>query len=534
MRKLFNGLIAVFCGVLMMVSCSKGPNVSAYIPEDAIAVINFDLGSLMQKVDIKNIDDISFIKLARQELRSENPEMAALVDGIIKDPTSAGLNLKKDLTMAFSPNGSGVVAIAAMHKVSKFQEFLKDFSKGNCTEIQTEGKDYSMALVDNVYVAYNKKIAVMCGNQKDVERIMDLKKDESLANNKFFGEYWTKRSEISLWMNYESIFNMAEQFGGEDVLKGTGLPIEFIEDFRKASMYMNAVFDKGVFRFVAEVQNIDSKKWAKMYGGKFNSDLLKYIPENSYALMSIAMNGEKMAEMYANMNNEFVDFNEPVVGDKSLVDIFKMVGGSCVVSLYDFATNEKGSVIPLIALAGDLNDADAWRKMLEDAGVEQRDGYFAIPDIGLGFGMYFAVKEKIVFSTNSEEAVQKFLAGDFGKGLKSDLASKAKKGNYYYMNLDLAAYPDAVRNLIPQNIASLLTQYLDYSELYMNSVSSGEWDIYIKDKKENSLLSTLHFVDNNLVELGKLTDSFGGSDCPEVTEEFYVDDEDLPEEFWDE
>ena len=172
--------------------------------------------------------------------------------------------------------------------------------------------------------------------------------------------------------------------------------------------------------------------------------------------------------------------------------------------------------------------------MLEDAGVEQRDGYFAIPDIGLGFGMYFAVKEKIVFSTNSEEAVQKFLAGDFGKGLKSDLASKAKKGNYYYMNLDLAAYPDAVRNLIPQNIASLLTQYLDYSELYMNSVSSGEWDIYIKDKKENSLLSTLHFVDNNLVELGKLTDSFGGSDCPEVTEEFYVDDEDLPEEFWDE
>ena len=61
-----------------------------------------------------------------------------------------------------------------------------------------------------------------------------------------------------------------------------------------------------------------------------------------------------------------------------------------------------------------------------------------------------------------------------------------------------------------------------------NGTKNGEWDLYIKDKKQNSLLSTLHFVDDNLVELGNLAGSIGGgSDYPEVEDTLYV------EEDWD-
>ena len=105
------------------------------------------------------------------------------------------------------------------------------------------------------------------------------------------------------------------------------------------------------------------------------------------------------------------------------------------------------------------------------------------------------------------------------------VAKKVKVGNYFYADLDINHYPDGVKALIPDNIKSLMGKYLDYTEFVMNDIKSGEWDLYIKDKKQNSLLATLHFVDDNLVELGNLADEIGGGSCPEVTDTLYVDED---------
>ena len=98
-----------------------------------------------------------------------------------------------------------------------------------------------------------------------------------------------------------------------------------------------------------------------------------------------------------------------------------------------------------------------------------------------------------------------------------------------YANLDLGQYPAAVTDLIPSNSGSLLlllAQCLDRTEIYTTGKKSANWDIYIKDTKQNSLLAMMHFVDDHLVELGNLTGSMGGDEeCPVYEEEYYVDEE---------
>ena len=91
------GLIAVICGLLLLTSCSKSPELANYIPDNAVGVIDVNLANLLKKADVQNIDNIAFVKMARQELRKEDPRVSEMVDRLIKDPKSTGINLNSDM-----------------------------------------------------------------------------------------------------------------------------------------------------------------------------------------------------------------------------------------------------------------------------------------------------------------------------------------------------------------------------------------------------------------------------------------------------
>ena len=73
-------LLVALLAVVTLASCSKGVDMGKYIPNDAVMVFDVDMDELWDKADLDNIDQISFVKLGRQELRSENPWAADLVD----------------------------------------------------------------------------------------------------------------------------------------------------------------------------------------------------------------------------------------------------------------------------------------------------------------------------------------------------------------------------------------------------------------------------------------------------------------------
>lgn len=526
-------LLVALLAVVTLASCSKGVDMGKYIPKDALYVLDFDMDELWDKADLDNIDQISFVKLGRQELRSENPWAADLVDAILKDPTTTGLNLKRDIAAYFCYNSDidGAV-IATMHNKKKFEEFLNDFAKQNELTVKFEDKDgwrlattVSEFNVEN-YVAFNGDVAMLLFSGNGMDRVLSLKKDESLAGDKRFREYWKDRSEISMWMGMKEIVSIAEQ-NGTDVKGALGQIYgeEYWKAIENASIAGNVVFDKGVMRMVFTYQGI-SDKIMKQYMQKFDDELVDYMPEKTYATMAVAYNLEETMKVLE-ANKEFdINLDEEAVDGVSVRDAVSAFGGSMLFSLFDLQV-DNGSVMPMMALALDIKDADIVKKLLAEAGltaVEENvyslEGFFNFP-------IYVAMNKKAVFVTNSDAALEGFKKGG-NKNAMKNVAKSVRAGNYIYADLDINHYPDGVKALIPENIVVLMSKYFDYTEIKVNGTKSGEWDIYIKDKKQNSLQSTLHFVDDNLVELGNLAGSIGGgSDYPEVEDTLYV------EEDWD-
>lgn len=526
-------LLVTLLAVVTLASCSKGVDMGKYIPKDALCVLDFDMDELWDKADLDNIDQISFVKLGRQELRSENPQMADLVDAILKDPTATGLHLKRDIAAYFCYNSDidGAV-IATMHNKKKFEEFLNDFAKQNELTVKFEDKDgwrlATMVSEFNVenYVAFNGDVAMLLFSGNGMDKVLSMKKDESLAGDKRFREYWKDRSEISMWMGMKEIMSIAEQ-NGTDV-KGVLSQIygeEYWKAFENASIAGNVVFDKGAMRMVFTYQGI-SDKIMKQYMQKFDDELVDYMPEKTYATMAVAYNLEETMKVLEANKELDINLDEEAMEGVTVRDAVSAFGGSMLFSLFDLQV-DNGSVMPMMALALDIKDADIVKKLLAEAGltaVEENvyslEGFFNFP-------IYVALNKKAVFVTNSDAALEGFKKGG-NKNAMKNVAKSVKAGNYIYADLDINHYPDGVKALIPENIVVLMSKYFDYTEIKVNGTKSGEWDLYIKDKKQNSLLSTLHFVDDNLVELGNLAGSIGGgSDYHEVEDTLYV------EEDWD-
>lgn len=526
-------LLVALLAVVTLASCSKGIDMGKYIPKDALYVLDFDMDELWDKADLDNIDQISFVKLGRQELRSENPWAADLVDAILKDPTATGLHLKRDIAAYFCYNSDidGAV-IATMHNKKKFEEFLNDFAKQNELTVKFEDRDgwrlATMVSEFNVenYVAFNGDVAMLLFSGNGMDKMLTLKKDESLASDKRFREYWKNRSEISMWMGMKEIVSIAEQ-NGTDVKGALGQIYgeEYWKAIENASIAGNVVFDKGVMRMVFTYQGI-SDKIMKQYMQKFDDELVDYMPEKTYATMAVAYNLEETMKVLE-ANKEFdINLDEEAMEGVTVRDAVSAFGGSMLFSLFELQV-DNGSVMPMMALALDIKDADIVKKLLAEAGltaVEENvyslEGFFNFP-------IYVAMNKKAVFVTNSDAALEGFKKGG-NKNAMKNVAKSVKAGNYIYADLDINHYPDGVKALIPENIVVLMSKYFDYTEIKVNGTKNGEWDLYIKDKKQNSLLSTLHFVDDNLVELGNLAGSIGGgSDYPEVEDTLYV------EEDWD-
>ncbi len=526
-------LLVALLAVVTLASCSKGVDMGKYIPNDAVMVFDVDMDELWDKADLDNIDQISFVKLGRQELRSENPWAADLVDAILKDPTSTGLNLKRDIAAYFCYNSDidGAV-IATMHNKKKFEEFLNDFAKQNELTVKFEDKNgwrlATMVSEYNVenYVAFNGDVAMLLFSGNCMDKRLTLKKDESLASDKRFREYWKNRSELSMWMGMKELMSIAGQ-NGEDV-QGMLSQIygeEYWKAIENASIAGNVVFDKGVMRMVFTYQGI-SDKIMKQYMQKFDDELVDYMPEKTYATMAVAYNLEETMKVLE-ANEEFdINLDEEAMEGVTVRDAVSAFGGSMLFSLFDLQV-DNGSVMPMMALAVDIKDADIVKKLLAEAGLTAvEENVYSLEDF-FNFPIYVAMNKKAVFVTNSDAALEGFKKGG-NKNAMKNVAKSVKAGNYIYADLDINHYPDGVKALIPENIVVLMSKYFDYTEIKVNGTKSGEWDLYIKDKKQNSLLSTLHFVDDNLVELGNLAGSIGGgSDYPEVEDTLYV------EEDWD-
>ena len=492
--------------LLALNSCNSNSERANYIPGDALIVVNLDMKSLWNKCDFSNINNISFVKLGLQELREDEPAFGKIVDDIIKDPISSGLNLKNDITF-FANDRYGVI-VASMHNMSKFEEKLNDLARENDIKLHFEKKDgYKKAILDDLYFFYyNKEVAYfeVSNLANGFDDFLNDKKSKTLADNKKFKEYWKTRTELSLWLDFGAFIDLADYKNSAELLdEYFGISKDYLDALHDGCLVCNLAFDDGCIRLTSDMPGVDTK-YVKEFTKAFNKELLGSLPEKSYALVTLAMNPEFMEHYLETLSrNDDIDLDEEIIDNVTIRDILHIFNGSVAFSLFDF---DEMKEMPFMAIVADIkNDSDI-KQILARLNLTMENGYYKIPESEFDGELYIAVKDKKAIFTNSYSAIK-----DFTNGTAKGINIKPKSDNYAYADLDINNYPIALTSNIPEKICKLLAQYSDYTEIKSDGYK-GEWTVYLKNKKENSLLFTLHFIDDNLMSIKNIAENIDDND----------------------
>ncbi len=519
-KHLFFSIMTLTMGLMMLSSCSKSNDMVGLIPNDAALVVDMKVDQLWKKGDMKNADKLTIVTLLRSELRSENKKAAEILDAILDDPESTGLDIDKD-AICYLDSKMNVVMVAAVQKKGKFANFLENLAKSTGSSLEKESKsgiDY-VKLDSESVLAWNKKYAMIVISTKDnlssdIDKLaarFTLDKKESMLANEQFKEYWSNRGDMSVWYGMANILDLVPD--GMSIFDQ--YPDDYVDLMKKSSGYLNLSFEDGCIRLTTNSLGIEDHPLTKSIIKDFNAELLKYMPKNTYAAMSLAMNWDALLK-YMKDSEYGAAFNETISDGVTLSDLFTNFDGSMVASLFDF----KSDMTPLFAAAADLKNADLLRSLLDESGMTKNGNMYVESSIPI----YIALNNKAVILTNDERTANTFLSGGSSDGLEK-IAPYIKKGNYMYANLNINDYPTCITSNIPDQARKLLSQLFDRIEFSTLSNTSGEMVLYLANDSLNSLAALLHFVDDNLMAFANLAGELNSMTNTAYDDYDYVDDE---------
>lgn len=507
-HKLFAIFAMAFCGIMVLASCSKGASISSTIPDDASFVATANISNIWDKGDLKNSDNVAFIKLMRQELKKEMPELSDLVDNLIADPSSCGINFKSDIA-AFSAKtiGADFVVSALVRDAGKVGNFLRNISDNSDLKMNISKEDkYYLAFCDegDFLVCWDKKKAYLMmlssgdniNEAKDyANRIMSLGDSRTMASNDNFNKYLKSHADAGLFTDMKNIMEMRNAFDG--------IPEKFAEELKKASFFVSLNFNKGDITVLYKTLGLDNKELAKITDCKFNADLLSFMQDKTLAGATFAMNVDALVSELENMQDA-KELDEKIIKDITLRDILRSFNGSFAANISDIVEN-KNSFMPTFAFAADLSKNSVFKKVLDEmvgSMLERKGNNYYIK----GIDIYIALNDKVVLVTNDQSVLNTFPNGN--KNGMAQIAKEAKNGNYLYLDLGIDKYPAVITKRLNNNSIQLLKGFIKYADLKTIDKNSGELVIHLANEKQNSLAFTIHYFDDNMMQLGELADLF--------------------------
>ena len=125
-------LPTLLVAAVMMTSCSSGANKEgAVIPKDALFVATLDLGSVWEKGELKKANDLKIVKEIHKNLKEESPNLDKIVNDILSDPESSGIDFGKNVTLFATQEGRQTyfVVSATMKDNEKFEALFSKMKK---------------------------------------------------------------------------------------------------------------------------------------------------------------------------------------------------------------------------------------------------------------------------------------------------------------------------------------------------------------------------------------------------------------------
>ena len=521
----FTGILLFGLSVLFLTSCSQGSDNLAAIPKETNFVSVINLYSLAQKGKLGEISDRNFFQSLKNELQSESKKLAKLVDNIMEAPAITGIDVKADIFGYYvveERSKQYACLSAKLNSEDKFGNFIKELLSELEIDFNIEkGKNYKYILADGEFaITWDTKKALVLiplspdgrrSMEAEIEILMTLKSKDQITNNDDFNKFYENKKDISFWVSS----NILEDYILEELLRTTG--VDYSNSYFRA--YFN--FEKGKVSLLTQfIPNEELKLKMKEYSGNtipFNDNLFQYLPETSYAAMSVTL--DPMA-FYNALSKEsgFDDMDMAALFKEGLgmdmKEFFESFKGSILFSLFDFRNVEMGyssEMLPVMGLIFDINSSQIIKSVIKKAGildlsVTKQDSYYQLTMDELT--VYIAFSEKECLLTNDKNAAEAFQNSGFGKeslGKNPIRASMTKNTVYGYWNLNFDEYPEIVKEKIGNNFGgSILKLWNSFARnLEFRSVDeiSSEFILNLQDDTNNSLYSIINFTDNVYKEI---------------------------------
>lgn len=510
-RYLFRVLPLMMAAALFMVSCSSGSDEGAFIPKNVTGVMHFNVASLCQKADLANADNLQMMKSLHESLQTLSPQGDKMVEAFMKDPASCGIDFRQPVC-AFSElaeedyNTEYSVVSAKMQSVKDFDKFIADLEEvmgekfKHCDTLGMTALELSesellaydskrLFFIENTPFAVNQILdepndKVLSSTQY-LAKLLSLKKDESMASDKNFAKYLKERKDLSFFMSYGNIMGISANPMNALIQRIYGE--RDLEQFKKASVCVYGSFEKGRIEITSKTYGIPES--LQQFGNqKFNEELLAYLPAQTLAAFTVSIDMKALTEYLGAIEDEDFSINDPLgIDDYTVRDLLNALGGSMAISFYGF---QEG--MPYFAAAMDMNDNQLIRDLLNEVAVNNGNVYSF--DF---FPMQLVLNDKVAVLSTDPAIIANAQAGGKSNGLMA-VADKAKKGNYFYMDLNLEDWPTELLALIgfdSNPIVSSIFAMLDRMEAETVNGQDGKACIYLTSDKDNSLAYILQEVD---------------------------------------
>jgi len=513
--------------LLLVVSCKKGDKTGLLIPEDAGLVVHINSPSLSSKLSWEEISQTEWF----QELSKEATDSTA--QKLLKDPGQSGIDTKADLVFFIKKQGRGgyVAFTGTVKDAAAFEAFNKEISKGKAT-VTKEGDISYMSTDKSGILAWNKSRFVYIGDsplpdmEKAFERqgadesnkfpvdslklfgknVLTLESGTNLDKDNRFTSLIQDGSDVHIWANVAHLYGNAFSGGVLSMMK-----LNMLLEGNVSATSLN--FDNGKIAVKSKQYYGDEmRKILSDYPAKpLSEDVINRIPSQNVVGV-FAMNyppaGLKEFLKATGIDGMINGFLGRM--GYSIEEFIKANKGELLVSVSDLEVKTKENVMEMgegeepqkytttepdmkVLFAASINDKPAFDKLVGIA-LEQTKGmtHSNTPEI------HYKLDNNWFAASNSQEHVDKFLAGESPKNVVADKIS----GNPFGFYIDIQKIIKTTEATVTDN-SSKATMTAS-ANMWQDAIATGgtykdhaidfQFEINLVDKNTNSLKQLNQYI----------------------------------------
>jgi len=532
--KLLNLSIALLLSIVFITSCTKKDESLKHLPKTADMVFTFNPQQLQEKSEVKNIAETKAYKNFTKNITAEESEHFQSFDYIFKDSDESGIDLAKNVFFFENNQHNGYNTSVGVNFMlansTKFTAMIEKIveSKSDSIEIVVEdGINYLIrkGKESKSILAWNETTVVAIHQTKGRSNIKYLKENtallinqktsNSLASNKDFSEFYSKRKDINLWLGSDFLLSKIPQEYRTIVKMQSPVKLKDIGyhhyiDFQNGNAIMESelILPDDLKSLVEEFHVIKEN---------FDEKMLTIIPQKSLFNLSFAVDPYEFYRMikklYAERQVDTKGMEQLLEAstDIKLEKVLKAFAGEVIINVHDIkllmVSNEDDTTANptshtetkfLYSVAVKLDDEEVYNwavKQFSDNEPEMVDGYYVLFDED--GDNYIAMLDNYLLLTNDKNVIVNFTTK---KKLKPSLADSdigthlRKYPVYARINMDYSNYSNDIQNFFDTTYNDDLQMKNKLSEIIYEPESSyrSEVSFSFKDKNTNSLKQILN------------------------------------------